>query len=53
MTKHKPTGDRYLAMWVGFAFALMFTAWAVLFWIASNNQVESVPLAAPEATEVR
>jgi flagellar basal body-associated protein FliL len=42
----KPKAESARSMWiaVGIAFALMAVAWAVLFTVAANNPVETVPL---------
>ncbi len=31
-------------LWVVFAFVMLFSAWTALFYIAMNNQPESIPL---------
>lgn len=41
----KPRSDRSLWLGVGLAFALLLGAWALLFTIAAEHPVESVPLA--------
>lgn len=46
ISKNEPTG--FLArrpwLWVVLAFAILLSAWSTLFYIALNNQPETVPL---------
>ena len=45
----KRCGDRSLWVGVGLAFGLLFASWALLFAIAADHPVESVPLATTPA----
>lgn len=40
----KPSMGTIVALAVIGAFALLITAWCVLFWLASENRVQDVPL---------
>ena len=45
----KPSTGAIVFCAVSGAFLLLIAAWCVLFWLASNNRVEDVPLAEPVA----
>jgi hypothetical protein len=46
----KTRGDGSLWLAVGLAFAALIGAWLLLFKIAADNPVQSVPLATPAAS---